>query len=1056
MDAVCEVCGDVGYRHLLVQCNSCKNATRHLYCLNPVIYDGSSIEWLCEDCLPKPNEVAESLKWMCDDHHPIQWGSFIINEPNVDGVEVTKEPWSWGHRRHRSHKAKICSIWGRRRHRSRKARRDSTDACTKHFPSGGTFNSSEMFVEEKAKHNDVEKEGESKKDHLIYQLESADGSSHSAPDLAAEIRKTMVDVEPTMNTMECMDLSKEKDSCSLSLNYVEGSIPLNCDVERSHPFVRDDSCPTVPIVEQEDGSSHSLEIAKQSHPLEVVNPDGTSCAPLDPALKIEEQGTEAGLFASVNNVEQSRSSFTDGTAPTLPSEEHGDDSETSKSWEQPDPLEVVKPQDDAPKSILGSKPPSNYSQPMQVSDLGVENTDVLDPSKEYLDLKSMSKTVEPSSSSNGGDSAVEKYHAEKTECLLGTESITPALDNVQGSSPLAEPSSSSNGGGEPAVEKNSTERTECLSGMETVTPALDNDQGSSTSTAKDCLVSDVDNSDEANRSGKHFLCTIENERGQLEVYCSHNDHNESSDPKSGLKGRDTQNDVPKASVSAVKNVVCSQLSQMEDVNSESLPSNNFSPCKATQSSFKKQPNRDTQHHTKHQKIKLIVKDRNADHAQLKNCRPSKQLDHTCLSASLELSSEAKELNDAVPRCSSSAQTFENAVPMKRKRLIVPHSEDAEAMHVENLNPPCSENEGQVRMHKRHVESAVMNQRRSAKNHEEVLRSGNSNEQHVNNHTQTKKQRRATKDKKAPVGNPSVRCAPNDAEQLASEAAGTLGHCSLSRMPVVSAPTDQQSFICPQPIDRPKWTGIMKIGQEYIPLAAHLSNQASKKVQELSLSLPPVMKVTKHSELKAWQSRWEALELTAENISLYFFSDNMRPNKELDRLVQYVTDHSIVLKYVVGLSKLLIFPSVLLPEQCQMFQGRKHYLWGVFRRRLGRSKAATQVKQKVSTVSKSHTSEKKDHQDKMQSDAQNQEMHVSKGTMPSGSQPTPDAVHDVGTETDLGDHKKPQANSEAPPTKLLGLVVAQTPRSEQFIKELENEGALVFAVKGIVKPAPERL
>lgn len=251
-------------------------------------------------------------------------------------------------------------------------------------------------------------------------------------------------------------------------------------------------------------------------------------------------------------------------------------------------------------------------------------------------------------------------------------------------------------------------------------------------------------------------------------------------------------------------------------------------------------------------------------------------------------------------------------------------------------------------------------------------------------------------------------------------------------------------------------GIMKIGQEYIPLAAHLSNQASKKVQELSLSLPPVMKVTKHSELKAWQSRWEALELTAENISLYFFSDNMRPNKELDRLVQYVTDHSIVLKYVVGLSKLLIFPSVLLPEQCQMFQGRKHYLWGVFRRRLGRSKAATQVKQKVSTVSKSHTSEKKDHQDKMQSDAQNQEMHVSKGTMPSGSQPTPDAVHDVGTETDLGDHKKPQANSEAPPTKLLGLVVAQTPRSEQFIKELENEGALVFAVKGIVKPAPERL
>jgi hypothetical protein len=747
------------------------------------------------------------------------------------------------------------------------------DVEKENFPSGGTCNSSEMFVEEKAKHNDVEKEGESKKDHLIYQLENADGSSHSACDLAAEIPKMTVDVEPTMNTMECRDLSKEKDRCYLSLNYVEGSIPqgskagfilLNCDVERPHQFVRDDSCRTVPIVEEEDGSCHASEIAKQSHTLEVVNPDASSCAPLDPALKIEEQGTEAGLFASVNNVEQSCPSFTDATAPTLLSEECDDSSSTSESWEQPEALEVVKPWNDAPESIIGSKPPSNYSQPVLVSDLEDENTDVLDPSKEYLDLKSMSKTVEavePSSSSNGGDSAVEKCHAEKTECLLGTESITPALDNIQGSSPLAEPSSSSNGGGEPAVEKNSTERTECLSGMETVTLALNNDQGLSTSTAKDFLVSEVDNSDEANRSAKHFLCTIENERGQLEVYCSHGDLNESFDPKSGLKGRDTQNDVPKASVSAVKNVVYSQLSQMEDVNSDTLPPNNVSPCKATQSSFKKQPS-DTQHHTKHQNTKLIVKDRSADPAQLKNCRPSKQLDHTCLSASLELSSEAKELNDAVPRCSISSQTFENVVPKKRKRLILPHREDAEAMRVEDLNPPSSENEEQVRMDKRHVESAVMIQRRSAENHEELLGSGNSNDkkqrrvtkdkkeplgnpsvrctpndaeqlaseavmnrrrsagnreemlrlgnfsndQHVNNHTQTKKQRRATnKDKKAPLGNPSVRSAPNDTEQLASEAAVALGRCSLSRMPVVSAPTDQQSFICVQPIGIPKWT-----------------------------------------------------------------------------------------------------------------------------------------------------------------------------------------------------------------------------------------------------------
>ncbi|CAO2140944.1 unnamed protein product [Urochloa humidicola] len=1071
MDVVCEVCGAVGYRHLLVQCNSCKNATRHRYCMNQVIYDGSSIEWLCDDCDPKYNEVAESLKWRYEDHHSIQLGSSIIDEPNVNRVEVTKEPWSWGRRRHRSHKARRHYTWGRRRNRSSMARRDNTDACTQHFPSGSTFNYSEMFVEEKSKHDDV-KEGESNNDHLTSWPESAGGSNHSASDPGVEIQKTMGDVEPTMKTMECLDLSKERDSCSLSLNYVEGSIPrgskadflpLISNVERSRPFV--------PIVMQEDGSIPAAESVGQFHPLEMDSP-------MDPGLEIEEQGADAGLFALVNDAEQSDPSFTNESSPTLSSEEHvGGSSPTSENWEQPEPLEVVKPWDDAPNSILGSKPVSNYSQPMQASDPDVGNMEVLDPSKECLDSRAMLKTVDSSSSSNG-DSTVEKDHADRKECLSGMETVAPALDNVQGSSPLTKPPSSPNGG-DIAFQKNSAERTECLSGTETVGLALDNVQGSSTSTSKECLFSDVENLDEANRSDKHFLCTRENkEGGQLEVlshlnilnakvHCSHNDLSGSSSPKEGLGGRNTQNDLLKALLSDGENVVCSQVSQMEDVNSEVLPSKNVSPCKAAKGSFKR-PISYTQGHIEHQKTNLIMKDRNADPAQQKSSRPSQQLDHTCLSTPLELSSKAKEVNvanDSEPRCSSPARTFENVVPMKRKRLVLPYSEDAEAMQVEDPNSPSSENDGEVSITTRHVESGAMNQRKTAENHE-VSCPGNSDNQHVNIHMQTKKRRRAKKDIKAPLGNPNVRCAPNDVDQLASEAAVLAeGCCSLTRMPVISGPTDKQPSICPQPTDRSCWTGIMKIGSEYIYLAAHLSNQACKKVRELSLSLPPVMKVTKHSKLKAWPSRLEASDLTAESIGLYFFADNMRPNKELDRLVQYVTDHSIVLKYVFGLSKLLIFPSVLLPEQCQTVQG-KHYLWGVFRRRSGKSKSksASQVKQKAST---SHAAEKKDHQDKVQGDTQNQEMPVSKvkgdtqnqempvskGTMPSESQPSPGDVHDVGIEVDTSDHRKP-ANSEAPPTKLI--VVEQTPRSEQFIKLLENEGALVFAVKGLMKPGLVRL
>lgn len=788
--------------------------------MNPVVYDGSSIEWFCEDCASKHNEVEESLKWRCDDHHSIDSDSSIIDEPNVNRVEVTNELWSWGHRRHRSHRARFSTTWRCRRHRSRKARRDSTDGCTKHFPTG--FNSSELFIEEKSKRYDADKEGD-------YQPKSADISNDSASDLAAEIQKTMGDVEPSMNTTKCVELSKEKGICSLSLNYVEGYspqgtkadfLPLISDVERSHPLVAGDSCPTPPIVEQECGSSMKLDNAGQSHTLEVVNPNGSSHSPLDPALEIEEQGTKTGIFALDNGFEQSHPSFTQETSPTLSSVDHVDGSSpTSESWDQPQPLEVVRPWNDASKSIVRSRPSSNYSHPMQAPDLYVGNMDVLNLSKDCLDSRPLSNTVEPSSSPNKGYSAVEKDHPERTECLSGMETATPALDIVLGSSPLAEPSSSSSGG-QSDFEKNSAERIECLSGMETVTPALDNGQRSSTSTAKECLVSAVDNSDEANKSDKHFLCTIDDkEGGKLqvashlnilsgEVHCSRNDLDESSNPKSGLKGRSTQNAVPKASVSADKNVVCSHASQMEDVNSEALPSKKVSPCKskATKSSMRKRLKRPLQCPTE-KKTKLIMKDNNFDPAQLKSCRSSKQPDQTCLSASSELSSKAKEVNDvndAEPRCSSSARTFENVGPMKRKRLNLPHNVDAEAIEIEDSNPRSSENDGQVRMNTGHVESSVVNQRRSAENHEEVLCSENSN-QHVNNLTRTRMQRRGDKDKKVPLGNPSVQCAANDAEQLASEAPVAGGHCNLSRMPVVSAPADQQRFICPQPIDRPYWT-----------------------------------------------------------------------------------------------------------------------------------------------------------------------------------------------------------------------------------------------------------
>lgn len=402
----------------------------------------------------------------------------------------------------------------------------------------------------------------------------------------------------------------------------------------------------------------------------------------------------------------------------------------------------------------------------------------------------------------------------------------------------------------------------------------------SPSTPKECLVSSADKSDVANRSD--------------EINHSLDDFNQSN-PKPVLKGRVSKMMCPRLAFQLPKVLPVCEHHKRE----MSLPSKHVSPRKATKSSFRKQyegPNRHVSRHTEHQKTKLVMKDRNTGPAHMRSCRPTKQIDCTCSSASLDSSTKTKEVNDAEPRCSKSVKTFENVMAKKRKRPILSYDEDAKAMQME------------VRMRRRHRESGVMKLRRSTENSDEAMCPGNSNNQLTNDHTKARKQRRANKDNKTPPVNASVPCTQIDAARLAS---------------------DQQSFICTRPIDRPYWTGIMKIGQEYISLVAHLSNQACKKVQELSMSLPPLMKVTKHSKLKAWPGRWKASEPTAECVGLYFFSDNMR---ELDQLVHYLNDHSLVLKYVVGFAKLLISPSVFLPEQCQTFQG-KRYLWGVFKRRM---------------------------------------------------------------------------------------------------------------------------
>uniref|UniRef100_A0A0E0MCR7 Zinc finger PHD-type domain-containing protein n=1 Tax=Oryza punctata TaxID=4537 RepID=A0A0E0MCR7_ORYPU len=241
MNVLCEVCGDVGWEELILRCNKCKNAARHQYCFDPVIYDGSLVEWSCNDCLPNGNEVGNLLDISNQrKSSQTELGFSITKETNMKKMKLTKGLWSWGHHRNRSFKARC----------------DGSDSRTKHFASGNAFSSSEMFTGEMSKINDCEMEGIGKNEY----------SSHSALDNASRaeqhinIQNPMGSLKPTLNSIKGLNLSSEKDGRFSSSDHVEGSIPEGRDglfssvndVERAHLMIRDGSNPTFTSVEHMD------------------------------------------------------------------------------------------------------------------------------------------------------------------------------------------------------------------------------------------------------------------------------------------------------------------------------------------------------------------------------------------------------------------------------------------------------------------------------------------------------------------------------------------------------------------------------------------------------------------------------------------------------------------------------------------------------------------------------------------------------------------------------------------------------------------------------------
>lgn len=533
--------------------------------------------------------------------------------------------------------------------------------------------------------------------------------------------------------------------------------------------------------------------------------------------------------------------------------------------------------------------------------------------------------------------------------------------------------------GNPAVEEDNAETTKCSADEVTAGPRMEKHGGSNSSMAKG-------NSDEGNRRSDGLLLSTKDKMqvqlsGEAHSICDeHSDRvnspnviSEISDPTSAhgdQVARNLESNAGKTSSPAGRKAICKQVLEEEAVNSDPLSSKYLSPCESTKVNprKRKQLKSYTPEETENQKSR-DVKHKNVGAAGSKSGKL----------AGLRTDSQSLPRKDSGSH-DKVAEHSEMGKDKKKDRSLLKENglknqgiyieKNREALLLRNLDHQSSKNHEQVKK-----------QRSKGGNTVETSAASRSSK----NHKQGKQRSKGENgDGNSAVRNIDAGCAENNASQLPLQTAITEDRCGLSRTPLVS------EYICAHPVDKPNWSGIMKIEGDYIPLAAHLSTKAGMKVQEQSRSLPPILKVTKLSTSRSCPNPWEGSTPTADSIDFYFFSGDIRPNKELDQLVKHVADSGCVLEAVVGLAKLFLFPSVVLPGEYQMFE-EKYYLWGVFQSKKEKRKRLAPAEQGCTA----HAVEKKHVQKQHLSyqahkvpcrDTMDQEMPLVNGVMHSKNQP----------------------------------------------------------------------
>ncbi|KAG6511481.1 hypothetical protein ZIOFF_029549 [Zingiber officinale] len=112
--------------------------------------------------------------------------------------------------------------------------------------------------------------------------------------------------------------------------------------------------------------------------------------------------------------------------------------------------------------------------------------------------------------------------------------------------------------------------------------------------------------------------------------------------------------------------------------------------------------------------------------------------------------------------------------------------------------------------------------------------------------------------------------------------------------------------------------------------AHLSSDVSPKALEVAGQFPCKVQLEEVPRLSSWPLKFHENSPVEDNIAIFFFAKNIDSYENYYwKLLDNILKNDLALVGVIGAMQLLIFPSNLLPGNCQRWNNL-FYLWGVFR------------------------------------------------------------------------------------------------------------------------------